>query len=191
VGQHAQSIAYLQKAVQYGIIQSGMAELDPTSSIPIYRQLTSHFICEIEAGRLREGERLPATRELAGQLGLNRTTVSAAYELLEAEGWIAGEVGRGSFVRSRVSAAADWPRLLTPSLVPRNPALTPVAISFAHSRPSEDLFPVDAFRESTEAVLRGPGLGNPLSAGPFPENKTGKPPQAPLPSRAGPGEAGV
>jgi len=142
-----------------------MAELDPTSSIPIYRQLTSHFICEIEAGRLREGERLPATRELAGQLGLNRTTVSAAYELLEAEGWIAGEVGRGSFVRSRVSAAADWPRLLTPSLVPRNPALTPVAISFAHSRPSEDLFPVDAFRESTEAVLRGPGLSSILQLG--------------------------
>lgn len=142
-----------------------MADLDPTSSIPIYRQLTSHFIREIETGRLREGQRLPATRELAGQLGLNRTTVSAAYELLEAEGWIAGEVGRGSFVRTRVAAAVDWPRILSPSLIPRNPTLPAVAISFAHSRPSEDLFPVDAFRESTEAVLRSPGLSSILQLG--------------------------
>jgi 2-aminoadipate transaminase len=38
---------------------------------------------------------------LAGQLGLNRTTVSAAYALLESEGLIAGHVGRGSFVTGR------------------------------------------------------------------------------------------
>lgn len=142
-----------------------MAELDPTSPTPIYRQLFSYFVREIETGRLREGERLPATRELAGQLAVNRTTVSAAYELLESEGWISGEVGRGSFVRSRPSAQIDWPRVLAPSLTPRNPPLSPVAISFAHSRPSESLFPVDAFRASTEAVLASPVLASLLQLG--------------------------
>ncbi len=142
-----------------------MADLDPTSPIPIYRQLFSHFVREIETGRLREGERLPATRELAGQLALNRTTVSAAYELLESAGWISGEVGRGSFVRNRLPAQTDWPRLLAPSLIPRNPALRQVEISFAHSRPSEDLFPVDAFRASTEAVLASPVLASILQLG--------------------------
>ena len=142
-----------------------MADLDFSSPIPLYRQLFSHFLKEIEAGRLLDGERLPATRELAGQLGLNRTTVSAAYELLEAEGWLVAEVGRGSFVRNRKSSEMDWARLLAPSAAFRNPSLPPVAISFAHSRPSEDLFPVDAFRQSAEAVLGGPGLAGILQLG--------------------------
>ena len=47
---------------------------------------------------------MPATRELAGLLGLNRTTISAAYEMLESEGLIAGQVGRGSFVTEAARA---------------------------------------------------------------------------------------
>ena len=140
-----------------------MADLDPKSAIPLYRQLFSHFVSEIEQGKLQEGERLPATRELAGQLGLNRTTVSAAYDLLDAEGWISGEVGRGSFVRSR--ASVNWESLLQPSNTPRNPSFPAASISFAQSRPSEDLFPVDAFRESTEAVLRSSDLTSILQLG--------------------------
>ena len=132
-----------------------MAELDPKSPVPLYRQLASHFIAEIEAGKRQNGERLPATRELAGQLGLNRTTVSAAYDLLDQEGWISGEVGRGSFVRSRrLPELVDWVRFAPRSTAPRLPAFPAAAISFAQSRPSEDLFPVEAFRESAEAVLR-------------------------------------
>ena len=142
-----------------------MADLDSSSPIPLYRQLSSHFVKEIEAGRLLDGDRLPATRELAGQLGLNRTTVSAAYELLEAEGWLLAEVGRGSFVRNRKPLEIDWSRLMAPTAAFRNPSLPLVPISFAHSRPSEDLFPVDAFRQSAEAVLRGPGLSSILQLG--------------------------
>jgi DNA-binding transcriptional regulator YhcF (GntR family) len=72
--------------------------LNSNSEIPLYRQLFEHIALQIRSGELAQGERLPATRELAGQLGLNRTTVSAAYELLETEGLISGQVGRGSFV---------------------------------------------------------------------------------------------
>jgi len=52
---------------------------------------------------------------LAGLLGLNRTTVSAAYEILETEGLIAGQVGRGSFVTGAAplaSGGVDWNTLL-------------------------------------------------------------------------------
>jgi GntR family transcriptional regulator/MocR family aminotransferase len=50
------------------------------------------------AGRIAAGTRLPATRELADDLGVARGTVAQAYELLLAEGFIRGEVGRGTFV---------------------------------------------------------------------------------------------
>ena len=72
--------------------------LDHESALPLYRQLGSYLLGLIEGGQLQPGDRLPPTRELAGQLGLNRTTVSAAYELLETDGLIRGEVGRGSYV---------------------------------------------------------------------------------------------
>src|ERR1700735_4200390 len=88
--------------------------LNSNSEVPLYRQLFEHIALQIRSGELAEGERLPAPRELAGQLGLNRTTVSAAYELLETEGLISGQVGRGSFVTGLPAegrapgAARDW-----------------------------------------------------------------------------------
>jgi len=112
----------------------------------------------IASGRLDKGDRLPATRELAGLLGLNRTTVSAAYTLLEAEGLVLGHVGRGSFVlgESRPPRAGlDWEQLLpAPEAALPAPA-PPDAISFGSSCPAADLFPIEAFRRSCEEVLTG------------------------------------
>ena len=89
--------------------------LSHQSEVPLYRQLYEHIALRIRSGELARGERLPATRELAGLLGLNRTTVSAAYDVLETEGLIAGQVGRGSFVTGAAAPAAggiDWTGLL-------------------------------------------------------------------------------
>src|ERR1051325_4020284 len=85
------------------------------SEVPLYRQLFEQIAAKTRSGELGRGERLPATRELAGLLGLNRTTVSAAYELLEESGLIAGQVGRGSYVTGQQPAAGgsvDWTALL-------------------------------------------------------------------------------
>jgi 2-aminoadipate transaminase len=134
--------------------------LDPDSSVPLYRQLHTRIKESIACGALRKGERLPPTRELAGKLGLNRATVAAAYTLLESEGLIRGHVGRGSFIlgEPESSPGLEWGRLLAPaeptSAPP--PAAGPDAISFATSRPCEDLFPMEDFRRSSEEVLASP-----------------------------------
>ena len=60
--------------------------LSHESEVPLYRQLFDQIATRIRTGDFIPGERLPATRELAGLLGLNRTTVSAAYSLLEEHG---------------------------------------------------------------------------------------------------------
>src|SRR5258708_39603257 len=83
-----------------------IATLDPASASPLYRQLYLQIRGLIESGQLSQGARLPATRELAGQIGLNRTTISAAYELLESDGLITGHVGRGSFVSGATAPQA-------------------------------------------------------------------------------------
>jgi 2-aminoadipate transaminase len=108
---------------------------------------------------------------LAGQLGLNRTTISAAYELLESEGLIAGQVGRGSFVTANAADTAgslDWSTLLgrTDGAAAGQPGATGRAvISFAMSRPSRALFPLDEFRASCATVLARADLADILQLG--------------------------
>jgi DNA-binding transcriptional MocR family regulator len=151
------------------ILMSPTPEIDIQSDIPLYRQVFQQLKDSINDGRLARGARLPATRELAGLLGLNRTTVSAAYELLESEGLISGQVGRGSFVTGaskRENQEIDWRALLTPSAsTPQPAAPTKEAISFAASRPSELLFPMDDFRESCQEVLNGGEIASILQLG--------------------------
>jgi len=144
--------------------------LDFESAVPLYRQLYEYIAGRIRLGQMAKGERLPATRELAGLLGLNRTTVSAAYELLESEGLIAGHVGRGSFVTAAAVADAprlDWGRLLERAeAAPASPAGTGAApLSFATSRPARDLFPLDDFRAACAAVLARADLADVLQLG--------------------------
>ena len=85
--------------------------LNHQSEVPLYRQLYEQIAVNIRSGNFSRGERLPATRELAGLLGLNRATVSAAYEMLETEGLIAGQVGRGSFVTGRRRCSPAGPSI--------------------------------------------------------------------------------
>jgi len=146
-------------------------QLDPQSEVPLYHQLCRHFTELIRSGSLKHGERLPPTRELAGLLGLNRTTVSAAYERLESDGLITGHVGRGSFVTGGEAAPAaglNWDAILDASHAASAPESLKAGagtISFAVSRPSEELFPLNDFRASCDAVMAGPDFASVLQLG--------------------------
>src|SRR3954454_14826656 len=140
--------------------------LSHDSEFPIYRQLADQIGTRIRSGQLARGERLPATRELAGLLGLNRTTVLAAYALLEEQGLIAGQVGRGSFVSGGSdppSAGVNWTALLPSSGAAAG--FGREEIGFVMSRPSSDLFPLEEFRASCAAVLGREDLSEILQLG--------------------------
>jgi GntR family transcriptional regulator/MocR family aminotransferase len=64
-----------------------------------YRQLRAAIL----DGRLRPGERLPPSRELAGRLNVSRTTVNVAYDRLISEGFASARVGSGTFVTRHVA----------------------------------------------------------------------------------------
>ena len=72
--------------------------LQPESHIPLYVQLRDQLRALVHSGELRTGDRIPASRELATQLGVHRTTVANAYAELESEGMIQGHVGRGTYI---------------------------------------------------------------------------------------------
>src|SRR6202048_4693170 len=64
----------------------------------IWRWLYTELRSAIIDGRLKSGARLPPTRNLAAQYGIARTTVVAAFQQLQAEGFVSSEVSAGTFV---------------------------------------------------------------------------------------------
>jgi GntR family uxuAB operon transcriptional repressor len=52
------------------------------------------------------GSRLPTERQLASDLGVSRSAIRHAMALLQAEGHVSREVGRGTFLRDAAQAAA-------------------------------------------------------------------------------------
>ncbi len=62
-------------------------------------QLARVILAESERAGLRAGARLPTERQLAADLGATRTSVRRALAVLEAEGRVSREVGRGTFLR--------------------------------------------------------------------------------------------
>lgn len=72
--------------------------LDPTSSLPLYRQLADALGQAILTGQLAPGMQLPSTRLCARSLGISRFTVLTAFEQLFAEGYICGKGGSGTYV---------------------------------------------------------------------------------------------
>ena len=84
---------------------------DTRSGVPIYRQLEEQVRRGVLSGALAAGEKLPAVRDLAADLGVNPMTVSKAYSRLEMEGWVVRRRGVGLFVRARSAANEDRERL--------------------------------------------------------------------------------
>src|SRR5262245_621128 len=72
--------------------------LDPSSGVPIYRQVADQVKRLVAVGRLAAGEELPPIRALAEQLLINPNTVARAYRELEREGVVLKRGTAGTFV---------------------------------------------------------------------------------------------
>lgn len=100
----------------------------------------------LEDGRLPVGSRLPATRVLAGELGVSRGVVTEAYQRLVEDGHLAGRGRNGTIV---VGAPAAAPRS------PAHAAPPPPRSVFA-AAPGADVF--DTMRTARARIDLSPGL---------------------------------
>lgn len=75
--------------------------VDPASDRAVFRQIADHLRAAIETGRLTEGEQLPTEAQLMEHYGVARMTIRNALQVLQVEGLIVSEHGRGVFVRTR------------------------------------------------------------------------------------------
>jgi GntR family transcriptional regulator/MocR family aminotransferase len=140
----------------------------------IYRQVRGAIL----EGRLRAGEALPPTRELARRLAVSRNTVGVAYDQLMGEGFIETRIGAGTYVCDHLAApASPRPQLTTQELVPRPrwnvpyprwsavaepPANAATMYDFEVGMPDVTLFPFESWRRlvSRELRLSAVGQGN-------------------------------
>jgi GntR family transcriptional regulator len=75
--------------------------IDPKSTVPIYRQIVEQLSRAVEAGVYGPGESLPSQRTLAVELRVNPNTVQRAFDELLRDGVIESQRGRGMFVVDR------------------------------------------------------------------------------------------
>ncbi len=81
--------------------------IDPTMSVPIYKQIADYIRQTVAAGVYRPGEMIPSLRALALQLKVNPNTVQRAYEQLEREGLVRSRKGLGMFVTQQGAKTAQ------------------------------------------------------------------------------------
>ncbi|WP_371380702.1 PLP-dependent aminotransferase family protein [Sporomusa aerivorans] len=103
----------ISKLVKFG-------SLNPKSTIPLYRQITTILSDYIKNNTLPSGCKLPPERELAVLLGVSRTTAINAYRQLEEMGLISTRVGSGTYVAEQPKPqpavrAVPWSQLFTPT----------------------------------------------------------------------------
>ena len=73
-------------------------KINTKSETPIYLQLRNEVVKGIGKGEFEIGESLPTVRQMAMELGVNTMTVSKAYQLLKAEGFIETDRRKGTVV---------------------------------------------------------------------------------------------
>ena len=149
-------------------------EIDAATSESVYQQIASQLRQAILRGDWVAGERLPAIRSLALELGLHRDTVALAYEQLAQAGVVEARVGAGTFVREVVgssSLAAPYDRDLEHefSLAPQVEQLIALdntrpryatgkdVVAFHRLIPDPRFYPVDEFRQCIDAAIREEG----------------------------------
>src|SRR5256885_10208212 len=90
--------------MSYKIDLSG---IDRVGAASITQQLVDRFTRAIDDSALEPGEKLPTTRALAAEAGINHLTAARAYRRLAELGYVTASVGRGTFVRTLAPAADE------------------------------------------------------------------------------------
>ncbi len=119
-----------------------MLQLDRSIGDGLQTQLLDQLRHLIASGRIAPLSRMPATRNLARQLGVSRTTVMLVYEELIAEGYLQTKPAAGTFVSARPPGTAmSRPAERVDGEVPR--PMPPTALRVAGRTPGSERPPFD------------------------------------------------
>src|SRR5947208_13655877 len=145
-----------------------LSDLERSGEVSLTQQLVDRFAAAIDSELLEPAEKLPTTRALAAEAGINHLTAARAYRRLAELGYVTASVGRGTFVRTLAPAADerhgdDWQIYALPDrpLSYAEQVLSdafhlpadPDVVSLAPGWPSPSLYPVGERGKLTAAML--------------------------------------
>lgn len=156
-----------------------LLNLNQSSIVPLFRQVLDQLKEKIDNDILKPGDKLPSTRNLSNQLGVNRTTVYKAYQELWALGYIESKSGSYSFVRQRREIkitgnkspvnSINWSENVNPNAehvyrmfgkinYPFSESIEEFdGIDFGRLHPDTRIFPVNEFKKSLSKVISNTG----------------------------------
>ena len=161
-------------AIEWSGLSPGLlVRLDRSASQPLRAQLEASLREAIRAGRLRTGERLPSSRELARELGVSRGMVQDCYGQLLAEGYLTSRTGSATRVAEISGQQAGDQPIAGPAVVPssapwpgRRPSEPPLIADFQPGVPDLSSFPRTDWawavkQACTQAASADLGYGDP------------------------------
>jgi len=83
--------------------------IDRNLPVPITTQLTQQLREAILCGKIKAGQKMPPTRQLAKELGVSRNSILQVYEQLLAEGYFKSTVGSGTYAAD-IGVLSKYPK---------------------------------------------------------------------------------
>ena len=151
-----------------GLSPELLIRIDRSAREPLRTQLETSLREAIRGGRLRAGERLPSSRELARELGISRGMVQECYGQLLAEGYLTSRTGSATRVADISGPQPAGQPAAAPAVIapPRRPQGPPLIADFKPAVPDLSSFPRTdwawAIKQAcTEAAVADLGYGDP------------------------------
>ena len=153
--------------------------------VPSFHWLRNAIRFEILSGGLSPGSRIPASRDLARQYHLSRGTILAAIDELQAEGYLEGRRGSGTYVskilpehllqsqraaEKQANAAIQEQQHLSAfasRIRPFSLYVHPSSTAFRTNLPALDLFPTALWAQVAARRLRKASIQSLLGCGPL------------------------
>jgi GntR family transcriptional regulator / MocR family aminotransferase len=127
--------------------------VQPGTAKPLSEEVAEKLRSLVALGVLRDGDRLPPTRELASRLGVNRGVLLKAVRTLEREGTLRARVGSGiTVVASGRQAARVWEPTFSSAIrrvveSDTNESSEPIVADFSRLAPDDRYFPYERFAD--------------------------------------------
>ncbi|MBB6369947.1 PLP-dependent aminotransferase family protein [Chryseobacterium shigense] len=141
-------------------------EIDKKLEKAVYLQIADTIIADIRSGRLKAGDALPGSRNLALMLKINRNTAVEAYQVLINEEWVISKERKGIFVSDNLPVLKEMPGSRNDENEQDPSAFTNTVINFDDGHPDSKIAPVTelarAYRQifNRKAKWQMMGYGN-------------------------------
>ncbi|MBB6330197.1 GntR family transcriptional regulator/MocR family aminotransferase [Chryseobacterium sediminis] len=117
-------------------------EIDKKLDKAVYLQIADTIISDIRSGRLKAGDALPGSRNLAQTLKINRNTVVEAYQVLINEEWVISRERKGIFVSEKLPLLHERNAEITSDSQHQPGKAGNILINFDDGHPDSKIAPV-------------------------------------------------